>query len=39
MPFLHNDRKQTGSGGNSPRPRTEVLLETGVSIVVSAEGL
>jgi hypothetical protein len=38
-PLLGNGRKQTGSPGNSTRATIKVLLETGFSTVVRAEGL
>jgi hypothetical protein len=37
--FLGNDRKQSGSRGNSPRATIEVTLETVFSTVVRAERL
>jgi hypothetical protein len=37
--FIGSDRKQTGTSGNSLRATLQVLLETGFSTVVRAEGL
>jgi hypothetical protein len=38
-PFLGNDRKQTGSSGNTPLATMEVLLETVFYTLVRAEEL